>query len=92
MLAVVLVLAGAATVMFWPLRSAHIARERERDDRVALEIARDSKLAELHDLELDFRLGKLSAEDYHALNASLRSEAVDALRQLDATTSNGRPR
>jgi hypothetical protein len=82
LLAVVAMVIAAATAMFWPLRGAHTARARERaDGPTALEIARDAKLGELHDLELDFRLGKLSAEDYRALNETLRAEAVEAMRR-----------
>lgn len=91
MLAVVAVVIAAASVMFWPLRCAQTARRRESEDRLALEIARDAKLGELHDLEFDFRLGKLSAEDYRALNASMRLEAVEAIRRVDALAGNGRP-
>jgi hypothetical protein len=92
LLAVLAIVIAAATAMFWPLRVARAARRHEVDDRFALEIARDAKLGELHDLQLDFRLGKLSAEDYRALNATLRSEAVEAIRRVDATATNGRRR
>lgn len=93
LLAVVAIVIAAATAMFWPLRTAHTVRPREgAEGATALELARDAKLGELHDLELDFRLGKLSADDYRELNDALRSEAVEALRRLDATTGNGRPR
>jgi hypothetical protein len=71
--------------MFWPLRTAHAARTADATDATALEIARDAKLGELGDLELDFRLGKLSPDDYAALNATLRAEAVEAMRELDAS-------
>lgn len=90
LLAVVAMVIAAATAMFWPLRTAHTAGTPE--GATALELARDAKLGELRDLELDFRLGKLSADDYRELNEALRSEAVEALRLLDATTGNGRPR
>ena len=93
LLAVVAMVIAAAAAMFWPLQTAHTAHAREAaDGRTALEIARDAKLGELHDLELDFRLGKLSVDDYRELNDALRSEAVEALRLLDATTTNGRRR
>jgi hypothetical protein len=81
LLAVVLLLVAVATVLFWPLRTAYKTRARGREPATALEIARDAKLGELHDLELDFRLGKLSDEDYRALNETLRAEAVEAMRR-----------
>ncbi len=48
-----------------------------------LEAARDAKLRELRDAELDHRTGKLSDEDYQALDGALRAEAIEILRALD---------
>lgn len=90
LLVVVVIVIAAATAMYWPVRSAHTTRAHDSTGTDALELARDTKLGELNDLELDFRLGKLSAEDYRALRKVLRSEAVEAIRQIDATTANGR--
>jgi hypothetical protein len=88
LLAVVLMLGLAAAAILWPLRTGRMMQADE--GRNALEIARDSKLSELRELELDFRLGKLSAEDYQVTNAVLRSEAVQIMRALDA--NGGQPR
>lgn len=49
-----------------------------------LEAARDSKFREIRDCEDDFRTGKLERSDFERLEASLRSEAVEILEQLDA--------
>ena len=49
----------------------------------ALEAARDAKYREIRDAELDHRTGKLSEEDWRALDAQLRAEAVEILRRLD---------
>lgn len=48
-----------------------------------LEAARDAKLRELRDAELDHRTGKLSDEDFAAVDGSLRQEAIETLRALD---------
>jgi hypothetical protein len=48
-----------------------------------LESARDAKLRELRDAELDHRTGKLSDEDYQAVDGALRAEAIEILRALD---------
>ena len=48
-----------------------------------LESARDAKLRELRDAELDHRTGKLSDHDFEALDATLRAEAIEILRSLD---------
>jgi hypothetical protein len=54
-----------------------------RDD---LEAAREAKYREIRDADLDFRTGKLSREDYEAIDADLRAEAIRILDQLDAST------
>lgn len=82
LIVVVLLLASAAASIFWPLKAHRPARILEAGPS-ALELARDSKLGEIQDLEMDFGLGKLSVEDYQELNASLRSEAVEIMRALD---------
>ena len=48
-----------------------------------LEAAREAKYREIRDAELDHRTGKLSPEDYEALDRSLRAEAVEILHALD---------
>ena len=45
--------------------------------------ARDSKLQEIRDAEMDVRTGKLSDEDYQAIDGALRAEAVQILERLD---------
>ena len=67
-----------------PLRGG-AARELERDEgrRADLEAARDAKYREIRDLEMDHRTGKLSDEDWRALDRDLRAEAVDILHRLD---------
>lgn len=48
-----------------------------------LQAAREAKYREIRDAELDFRTGKLSREDYEAIAADLRAEAIDILNRLD---------
>jgi hypothetical protein len=52
-------------------------------EREALEAAREAKYREIRDLELDFRTGKLSPEDHQAIDAQLRSEAIQILDRLE---------
>jgi hypothetical protein len=49
----------------------------------ALEAAKEAKYREIRDAELDRRTGKLSDEDWRALDAQLRAEAIEILRRLD---------
>jgi hypothetical protein len=82
----------------WARREApHQAGERlalqGEDERQALEAAREAKYREIRDLELDFRTGKLSPEDYEAIDAQLRSEAIEILDRLERLEPDGlRPR
>jgi hypothetical protein len=48
-----------------------------------LEAAREAKYREIRDAELDHRTGKLSDEDFHAVDSALRAEAITILRALD---------
>jgi hypothetical protein len=84
-LLVLVVLAVVVTVVSAPLRNARgQGREAPGADRIAeLEAARDAKYREIRDAELDVRTGKLSDEDFEALDSGLRTEAVDILHELD---------
>jgi hypothetical protein len=53
-------------------------------DLAELEAAKEAKYREIRDAELDYRTGKLSQEDWQALDGGLRAEAVELLKRLDA--------
>lgn len=82
-LLVLVVLAVALYVITGPLLSARRASAIASDDVRTLEAARDSKLQEIRDAEMDLRTGKLSDEDYEAIDRVLRGEAVQILERLD---------
>jgi len=86
---VLLVLAASAAVISSPLWRRTAGEDAEGGDVEALEAAKAAKLSEIRDTELDFRIGKLSEDDYHALDRQLREEAVDLLHQLDAARADG---
>ncbi len=48
-----------------------------------LEAAREAKYREIRDAELDYRTGKLSAEDYGSIDADLRTEALEILDRIE---------
>jgi hypothetical protein len=61
------------------------AQRRASSQRLdELEAAREAKYREIRDAELDYRTGKLSSEDYQAIDADLRAEAIAILDQLEA--------
>ena len=81
---VLVVLAVTFLLITGPLRSARHARSDEGDLLAELEAARDSKYQEIRDAEMDLRTGKLSDDDYAAIDQTLRAEAIEILRRLDA--------
>jgi hypothetical protein len=96
LLAVVIALVGA------PLRAArdrelageHVPNDedperRQAYERARLESAREAKYGEIRDAELDLRTGKLSREDYEAVDAALRAEALEVLDRLQALEREG---
>jgi hypothetical protein len=92
-LIVLVVLAGAIYLISAPLRVArHDTADDHREDRRAeLEAARDAKYREIRDAELDLHTGKLSAEDYEAVDRSLRTEAIEILNRLDEVETESQP-
>jgi hypothetical protein len=56
-----------------------------------LEAAREAKYREIRDAELDFRTGKLSREDYDAIDAELRAEAIEILDRIERSASEDGP-
>ena len=81
---VLAVLAVAVFLIAGPLRRRPVAADRTRPaERSELEAAKEAKFREIRDTELDYRTGKLSREDWRALDTSLRAEAVEVLRRLD---------
>jgi flagellar biosynthesis/type III secretory pathway M-ring protein FliF/YscJ len=107
-LAAGLLLAVVFVVISAPLRAARSAANagEPADDEQArrpaaakddyehdeLEAARETKYREIRDAELDLRTGKLSREDYEAIDSGLRAEALellDRLEAIDGTRSDG---
>jgi hypothetical protein len=86
-----LLLFGVVWLVSAPLRrsasSANPGLEPEAQEamqRIDLEAARDAKYREIRDAELDHQTGKLSDDDYEAIDSTLRAEAIEVLHRLDA--------
>ena len=89
-----LVIAALLAFLLWTLSGPFRARREpaapvQSDDRRALETAKESKYAEIRDNETDYRTGKLSDDDYRALDRQLRAEAVEILRAIDELERSG---
>jgi hypothetical protein len=82
-IAVAVLLALVALVVSGPLRRPGELERRDQARRQELEAAKEAKYREIRDAELDFRMGKLSEEDWHATDRELRAEAATVLRSLD---------
>jgi flagellar biosynthesis/type III secretory pathway M-ring protein FliF/YscJ len=97
-------LAVVFVVISGPLRAASRANasgelsatEQERQpgsedgyERAELEATRETKYREIRDAELDLRTGKLSREDYEAIDSGLRAEALEILDRLEALDDRG---
>ena len=70
-----------AFIVLQPLRKRSSASEPDR--RGDLEAAKESKYREIRDAELDYRMGKISESDWKSLDAELRAQAIEILRELD---------
>jgi len=87
-LLVLAVLAFAVVLIVGPLRSGRAADENPASvDRAELEAAKEVKYREIREVELDYRIGKLSEQDWRALDSGLRADAIDLLHRLDALGS-----
>lgn len=76
-------LAVVVLVVSAPVRAARRRPDSEHAERHELEAAREAKYREIRDAELDYRTGKLSREDYEAIDGTLRAEAVEILKRLE---------
>lgn len=85
----VLLLIGVVWLVSEPLRKAAVVGGALHDpgvesmQRIDLEAARDAKYREIRDAELDHQTGKLSDDDYQAIDSTLRAEAIVLLHELD---------
>jgi hypothetical protein len=81
-LAAVVLAALVAVLVLQPLRTPMKAEPAD-DRRADFEAAKEAKYREIKDAELDYRMGKISEEDWRPLDAELRAQAIEILKQLD---------
>ena len=91
-------LAVVVAIISAPLRAAAKRGTNDRDrahvsdpspELSELEAAREAKYREIRDAELDFRTGKLSREDYEAIDGALRAEALEILNRIASAGGDG---
>jgi hypothetical protein len=87
-LLVILIVGVAAvfvTMPLWrgPADGAGQPDPGEDPRRAELEARKEAKYREIRDAELDREQGKLSQQDWARLDAQLRREAIEILKELD---------
>jgi hypothetical protein len=82
-LAIITLALVVAFVVLGPLRRGTEIDRRGDDRLAALEAAKEAKYREIKDAELDHQMGKLSDQDYQAIDEELRGQAIEILRQID---------
>lgn len=79
-IAAVVALAGACLwAVAAPLLRAQESVSSPIGQDTAAEAAREAKYREIRDAEADYRSGKLSGEEWRAVDADLRAEAIEML-------------
>ena len=80
----------AIAYVAWPLlRSGATTAQLPDDDKLLDLVARkDTILRSIKELEFDYHMGKLSAEDFERFNQRLRQQAVGLLRQIEKVAPN----
>ena len=80
-LLVLAVVVGAVVAL--PLRRRGEEERRDETLLAELQAAKEAKYREIRDAELDHQMGKLSHDDWRAVDRDLRAEAIEILRRLD---------
>ncbi|HET9581957.1 MAG TPA: hypothetical protein VFP76_03995 [Gemmatimonadota bacterium] len=84
MLAGLWLLLGAIWLAVYPLLAGGGRVPPSAEGVAELEAEKDRLIRDLHELDLDRATGKLSEEDYRALEARLKRRAVATLEEIDA--------
>lgn len=82
-IALILLAALVTAVVLRPLVRG-VSEEASSVTREELEAAKEAKYREIRDARLDFEMGKLTRDDFRAIDRELRGEAIDLLKQLDS--------
>jgi membrane protein implicated in regulation of membrane protease activity len=82
-IALILLAAVVAAVLTRPLLKSAGAERQDQTRIEELSAAKEAKYREIRDAELDHRMGKVSREDWRAVDRDLRGEAIEILRELD---------
>ena len=70
--------------LLWGETNAKPPPEAPRSDREAILRQKEDVVADLKDIEMDYRMGKLSPQDYQDLKSEYEERAVEAFEQVEA--------
>lgn len=76
------ILIGILYPLFKPPERVSVRKPGIQDEEELLE-QKEQLLKEIKDIEFDYRLGKLSEEDYRDLSAKFKLKAVDIMKRID---------
>lgn len=82
-LALIVLVALVALVVVRPLAYRETDAQLQTGAHDELEAAKEAKYREIRDAELDLEMGKLSRDDYRAIDRELRAEAIEILKRID---------
>ncbi|GAB4232324.1 MAG: hypothetical protein Kow00109_04720 [Acidobacteriota bacterium] len=88
-----LLLVGLVLYVAWPFfreETRSWEEDGEAEPLARLTAEKEEALENLKDIEMDFRMGKLSEEDYRRLREEWEMKAVAVLEQLDRLKGRGR--
>jgi len=86
-----LILISVVLYVAWPFLSEK--KEFLPQEATELEIAREEKenvISNLKDIEMDYRMGKLSEEDYETLREEFKLQAIQAIQRLESLEKRNR--
>ena len=70
--------------LLWGDTSAETPPEVPPTDRQAILRRKEDAVADLKDIEMDYRMGKLSSQDYQDLKSEYEERAVAVFEQVEA--------
>ncbi len=86
---------AAVIYVAYPLlseREEFLVDETEKTEREKVLEEKEEIVANLKDIEMDYRMGKLSAEDYLNLKTDFEQQAVRVFQNLESLKKYGRSR
>ena len=70
--------------LLWDETGAEPPPEEPRTDRQTILREKEDVVADLKDIEMDYRMGKLSSQDYQDLKSEYEERAVEVFEQAEA--------